>query len=100
MLTIMQTQPHPDPVVREASISDLFFNHEHENLMAFYRETDVPSEARADDPADVPRLMEEDRAKERAALLLDAKAFADTLDRATGLKVDPEALVDDFFNRV
>ncbi len=93
---VIQGQPHPLPEIQMASLSDLFFNYDHPSLDAFYRSKVTEH----DDPAAALMATIDDRDEEQAALLADAKDFADTLDNATGIKLDPEALVADFFSRV
>lgn len=68
-----------------AGLSDLFFNHSHDNFDACFR-----------DPKKQPPLDQQ-----RAAILADAKEFCEQLANTyVGCEEDPEALADDFIGRV
>lgn len=75
--------PHVDPMIVEASFSDLFFNHSHDN---WDRAKNGPQ---GDDDETL-----------RAGLRADAEEFANTLATATGFLLDPDELVADFFARL
>lgn len=64
----------------EAHVSDLFFNHSHDEYMGLSEEA---SEADA-----------------YGALLRDAETFAGMVEGAFGVKLDPPSLVMDFLARV
>jgi hypothetical protein len=74
--------PDADPLVVEASFSDLFFNHTHDEW----------DRVRKDESASDEAL--------RAGLRADAEEFATTLGRATGFILDPDELVADFLARL
>lgn len=78
---IGQNLPHEDGLIREAALSDLFFNYQHDN---YAKSRDSEDEGPDD-------LM--------AALRLDAVDFANTLRLATGFVLDPDELVADYLGR-
>lgn len=90
-MNVIMDLPADNPVVQTAALSDLFFNYEHPTRDRLYQRHGTPTKnARA-------VISEED---ERAALLADATAFAETLRLATGVILDPPALADDFLARL
>lgn len=78
---IGQNLPHEDGLIREAAMSDLFFNYDHPNYREACASEDLPE------------------AGTKAALRLDAEDFVNTLHLATGFILDPDELVADYFER-
>lgn len=68
-------------------LSDLFFNHRHDNR-------DVYMMATRANP------LERDEDEERAELLKDAQDFAGMIEGAFGVVVTPEEYVSDFYARL
>lgn len=64
----------------ESNVSDLFFNYEKDEYLA------LPEDASDEDC--------------HAALLHSAESFAGSVERAFGVKLDPEDLVTDYLARV
>lgn len=89
-LTILREGPHPDALVQDASLSDLFFNYDLANLRAFDADTPPDDEEPDFDPGGIKR---------REALLKDAMIFAATLQNATGVRLEPSELVRDYLDR-
>lgn len=81
--------PHEDSLVRMASVSDLFFNYQHDHLAL----------ARKVDPGLSGMSMEAFIASERDGLRLDAVEFSDSVRAAFGWNIDPDELVEDYFGR-
>lgn len=82
--------PHEDPLIREASFSDLFFNHEHPNF---------DKARRLDRKEDGSLVDTEGALDEFAELRKDAEEFIETLKSATGYSLDPDELVADYLAR-
>lgn len=88
MKIISTTLPPPDSLLQQASMSDLFFNYDH------------PEDYRFNAGRDGDGLSDDDyNTARRAALMLDAEGFAETLRNATGIDVIPSELVEDYLAR-
>lgn len=83
---IGQNLPHEDGLIREAAMSDLFFNYDHPNYRASRTSEDL-------------NHGPDTEAEVKAALRLDAEDFVNTLHLATGFILDPDELVADYFER-